>query len=46
MATKYKRRNEKIVGLLVWMGFMQFLTIADYWSQSFLYKNATSRNQF
>jgi hypothetical protein len=46
MATNYKRRDEKNVGLLAWMNLMQFPTIEDYWSKRFLHKNAACRNRF
>jgi hypothetical protein len=44
IVTNYKRRDEKNVGVLAWISFMQFPTVADYWSKRFLHKNAACRN--
>jgi hypothetical protein len=46
-----KEEMRKFVGLLAWIGLVQFPTIADCWSKIFLYKNeeapnATSMKQF
>jgi hypothetical protein len=39
-----KEWMRKFGGLLAWMGLVQFPTISNYWSKSFLYKNEVAPN--